>query len=406
MPRSPRWSRDGAGRRHDDRLRRVFRHHDVDAEPGRLDGRRPRASAVAPTTAPVRGRRTPRWSTRRPATRRADRPRPLTPRTPRTPASSRRSRPSTRTRSSSSSATRTSRSSRRSRSARSAIDDSDYLAAHAADKSLLDKPNGTGPYKLKEWSKGNRIVVRGQPGLLGHQGADAEPRVPLERRGRAALAGAPVRQRRRHRQPGHRRHRQHQGRLEREVLPARGPEHLLPRLQQHREAVGQREDPPGDRHGHQPPADRRQLLPRGLRGRHALHAVRDPVRAARATTPGTSTSTRPSSSSPRAWPKRASPRSTPSSSSATPVRGYLPDPPQIATEIAAAAQGQPRHQRHPRPAGVGRVPRRQRGRHARRHLHARLGRRLPRRHQLPRLPLRVGLGQEVRRRRSPTSSRR
>ncbi|HYO42082.1 MAG TPA: ABC transporter substrate-binding protein [Candidatus Limnocylindrales bacterium] len=39
------------------------------------------------------------------------------------------------------------------------IDDADFLAAHAPDKSYLDQPNGTGPYKLTEWSKGNRLVL-------------------------------------------------------------------------------------------------------------------------------------------------------------------------------------------------------------------------------------------------------
>jgi ABC-type transport system substrate-binding protein len=39
------------------------------------------------------------------------------------------------------------------------ISDTEYLAAHAPDKSYLDQPNGTGPYKLNEWSKGNRIVL-------------------------------------------------------------------------------------------------------------------------------------------------------------------------------------------------------------------------------------------------------
>ncbi len=38
------------------------------------------------------------------------------------------------------------------------IQDSDYLTAHATDGKLLDTPNGTGPYKIKEWSKGNRMV--------------------------------------------------------------------------------------------------------------------------------------------------------------------------------------------------------------------------------------------------------
>lgn len=39
------------------------------------------------------------------------------------------------------------------------ISDADYLAAHAPDKSYLSEPNGTGPYKLKEWSRGNRVVM-------------------------------------------------------------------------------------------------------------------------------------------------------------------------------------------------------------------------------------------------------
>ena len=47
------------------------------------------------------------------------------------------------------------------------IDDSDYLAAHAADKSILTEPNGTGPYKLKEWSKGNRLVMTANDAYWG-----------------------------------------------------------------------------------------------------------------------------------------------------------------------------------------------------------------------------------------------
>ena len=50
----------------------------------------------------------------------------------------------------------------------------------------LETPNGTGPYKLKSWEKGQRIVFEANPRLLGHQGPDPEPRVPLERPGRAA----------------------------------------------------------------------------------------------------------------------------------------------------------------------------------------------------------------------------
>ena len=47
------------------------------------------------------------------------------------------------------------------------IHDSDYLAAHAADGSYLDQPNGTGPYTLKEWSKGNRMVFEAFDGYWG-----------------------------------------------------------------------------------------------------------------------------------------------------------------------------------------------------------------------------------------------
>jgi peptide/nickel transport system substrate-binding protein len=38
------------------------------------------------------------------------------------------------------------------------IQDSDYMTKHAADGSMLAQPNGTGPYKLKQWDKGNRMV--------------------------------------------------------------------------------------------------------------------------------------------------------------------------------------------------------------------------------------------------------
>lgn len=39
------------------------------------------------------------------------------------------------------------------------IHDQGYLETHMADGSILEQPNGTGPYKLKEWSHGNRIVL-------------------------------------------------------------------------------------------------------------------------------------------------------------------------------------------------------------------------------------------------------
>ena len=114
------------------------------------------------------------------------------------------------------------------------IQDSDYLAeARAGRVDPGQKPNGTGPYKLKEWSKGNRMVWDANPDYWGDKAKTPEPRVPLERRVRRAAARPAVRHRRRHRQPGHARHRHDQGRLDPQVLPARRPEHVLPRLQQH-----------------------------------------------------------------------------------------------------------------------------------------------------------------------------
>jgi peptide/nickel transport system substrate-binding protein len=47
------------------------------------------------------------------------------------------------------------------------IQDSAYLTAHMADKSLLRSPNGTGPYKLKQWDAGNRMVFEANPGYWG-----------------------------------------------------------------------------------------------------------------------------------------------------------------------------------------------------------------------------------------------
>lgn len=47
------------------------------------------------------------------------------------------------------------------------IQDSNYLDKHAADKSYLDHPNGTGPYMLKSWEKGQRMVFEANPNYWG-----------------------------------------------------------------------------------------------------------------------------------------------------------------------------------------------------------------------------------------------
>jgi len=47
------------------------------------------------------------------------------------------------------------------------IQDSAYLDKHAPDKSYLSAPNGTGPYKLKNWQKGQRMVFEANPTYWG-----------------------------------------------------------------------------------------------------------------------------------------------------------------------------------------------------------------------------------------------
>jgi len=53
------------------------------------------------------------------------------------------------------------------------IQDTDYLQAHVPDGSILTKPNGTGPYKFKEWSKGNRLVWEANPDYWGDKAKTA-----------------------------------------------------------------------------------------------------------------------------------------------------------------------------------------------------------------------------------------
>jgi hypothetical protein len=88
--------------------------------------------------------------------------------------------------------------------------DADWLAKAVADGSFLDKPNGTGPYRLKEWTKGERMVLEANPDYWGDK-----PQVP-----NLVFGGAPrrpsgwsswVARRRRDRQPRHRRHRHDPG---------------------------------------------------------------------------------------------------------------------------------------------------------------------------------------------------
>ncbi len=48
-----------------------------------------------------------------------------------------------------------------------AINDVDYLAKHVPDGSIVQQPNGTGPYMLKEWVKGDHITLVANPNWTG-----------------------------------------------------------------------------------------------------------------------------------------------------------------------------------------------------------------------------------------------
>ena len=57
--------------------------------------------------------------------------------------------------------------------ASNAIQDSDWLTAHMADKSILRSENGTGPYTLKSWDAGNRMDMTAFAGYWGNQARTA-----------------------------------------------------------------------------------------------------------------------------------------------------------------------------------------------------------------------------------------
>jgi ABC-type transport system substrate-binding protein len=55
--------------------------------------------------------------------------------------------------------------------------DSDYLAAHAPDKSYLTQPVGTGPYMVTEWTAGQRLVYEANPNYWNPEFAAKTPNV-------------------------------------------------------------------------------------------------------------------------------------------------------------------------------------------------------------------------------------
>ena len=48
-----------------------------------------------------------------------------------------------------------------------AINDADYLIEHGPDGSIVENPNGTGPYMLDEWRRGQEIIFKANPNYWG-----------------------------------------------------------------------------------------------------------------------------------------------------------------------------------------------------------------------------------------------
>ena len=132
-----------------------------------------------------------------------------------------------------------------------AIDDAGYLIANAGAATgkgaFLDKPNGTGPYMLETGTRATGWTSSPTPTT----GATAPltPKLELQWSDQSAarltalqagtIDGMD--------NPGKGDIADHPGRLEPQVLLARRPQHLLPRHEQHVQAVGQPEGAPGHR---------------------------------------------------------------------------------------------------------------------------------------------------------------
>ena len=141
-----------------------------------------------------------------------------------------------------------------------AINDADYLIAHVPDQSIVDNPNGTGPFKLEEWRRGSEVILTANPDYWG----DA----PKNERSVMRWSS----------EPGQKLIELQSGTVDGvddpspddlegiaadpnlTVDPARGPQRLLPRHEQYLRALQQREGPPGHRPGYRQAAHRGPVL--------------------------------------------------------------------------------------------------------------------------------------------------
>ena len=107
------------------------------------------------------------------------------------------------------------------------IQPQEYIDSTGGTGDILDKPVGTGPYMLDTWARG-QPDVQAQRQLLGREGQGRHAGLSLEYRGRPALGRATVRHSRRDRQRRRGRLRDCQERHELAAARAPGAECLLP----------------------------------------------------------------------------------------------------------------------------------------------------------------------------------
>ena len=82
-----------------------------------------------------------------------------------------------------------------------AIHSAKQLKKTGGTSDLLENPIGTGPYMLDKWNKGDSIIMKGNPELLGREGQGRSTGLPLEHGRRGAPAGTPGGHGGWHRQP-------------------------------------------------------------------------------------------------------------------------------------------------------------------------------------------------------------
>ena len=168
------------------------------------------------------------------------------------------------------------------------INDADYLQATGGGGDLIEKPVGTGPYKLVEWRRGDQIIFERNEDFWGDKASaqnlvfrwspeSAQRLVELQS---GTVDGID--------NPGPDDFETIQKRLQPAAPAAQRHQRVLRQHEQHVPAVRQRTRTPGACHGDRPPAHCRQLLSAGFVRRHPVHAALH-LRLQRRTRPGTTT---------------------------------------------------------------------------------------------------------------------